>query len=123
MYAIKEMKKDLKRVEAMMNVISDFADGEQTFRLCDIPTEKCSNYFTLENSWGWTDKFDFTGNSLSALCKRGLLEVVGKEDFIYEMPYSHRKSVGTRNIYRCTGYTFEDYKKTLAELVYKALLA
>ena len=123
MYAIKEMKTDLKRVEAMMKVISDFADGEKSFRLCDIPLEKRKNYLVLENSWGAYNKFDFNGSSLSALCDRGLLEVVGSEDFIYEVPWGSRKYVGTRNFYRCTGYTFEDYKKTLAELTYKALVA
>ena len=39
MYSVKLIKEDIKKVTAMMNVISDFADG-RTFRICDIPIEK-----------------------------------------------------------------------------------
>ena len=124
MYSVKLIKEDIRKVTAMMNVISDFADG-RAFRVCDIPIEKRKNYFSIEKKWSWCDnveKFDFTGSTARALCDRGLLEVVGTEDFIYE-EYHGRKCIGTRAIYRCTGKTVEDYKNALALLIPKAILA
>ena len=124
MYSVKLIKEDIKKVTAMMNVISDFADG-RAFRICDIPIEKRKNYFTIEKKWSWInnkEQFDFTGATARALCDRGLLEKVGTEDFIYE-EYNGRKCIGTRAIYRCTGKTVEDYKNALALLIPKAILA
>lgn len=120
MYSVTMIKKDIEKVNAMMNAISDFADGTP-FRICDIPSTKCLNYYTKTNSWGYKEKFDFNGSTARALCDRGLLEVVGTEDFIYRDGYGKR--VGTRAIYRCTGKTIEDYKNALAFLIPKAILA
>lgn len=121
MYSVNLIKEDIKKVNAMMNAISDFADG-QKFRICDIPTKKRENYYTKKNSWGHCEKFDFNGSTALALIERGLLEKVGTEDFIYE-EYNGRKCIGTRAYYRCTGKTVEDYKNALALLIPKAILA
>lgn len=122
MYSVTMIKKDIEKVNAMMNAISDFADGTP-FKICDIPSTKCLNYYTKTNSWGYTEKFDFNGSTARALCDRGLLEVVGTEDYIYKERHGGRKCVGTRAIYRCTGKTIEDYKNALALLIPKAILA
>lgn len=121
MYSVNLIKEDIKKVETMMNVISDFADG-QKFRICDIPAEKRKNYYVKRNSWGYDEKFDFNGSTARALCDRGLLEKVDVEDFIYQ-EYNGRKCIGTRAYYRCTGKTVEDYKNALALLIPKAILA
>ena len=121
MYSVNLIKKDIEKVNAMMNVISDFADGTP-FKVCDIPIEKRKGYYTKVNSWDYKEKFDFTGSTARALCDRGLLEVVGTEDFIY-VEYNGRKCIGTHAVYRCTGKTVEDYKNALAFLIPKAILA
>lgn len=122
MYSVNLIKKDIEKIETMMNVISDFADGTP-FRICDISAEKRSCYYTKRNSWGYCEKFDFTGASARALCDRGLLEKVGTEDFVYVEYSSGRKCIGTRAIYKVTGKTIEDYKNALAFLIPKAILA
>ncbi len=122
MYSVTMIKKDIEKVNAMMNAISDFADGTP-FRICDIPSTKCLNYYTKTTSWGYTEKLDFNGSTARALCDRGLLEVVGTEDYIYKERYGGRKCVGTRAIYKCTGKTIEDYKNALALLIPKVILA
>lgn len=121
MYSVNLIKEDIKKVNAMMNVISDFADG-RPFRVCDIPESKRRNYYEKRNLWGYTEKFDFNGSTAFALCERGLLEKITTEDCIYEDCYSGRKCIGTRAIYRCTGKTAEDYKNALAILIPKAIL-
>lgn len=122
MYSVEMIKKDIQRVEAMMKVVSDFADGKP-FRVADIPLEKREGYRIEHYVWGDYDTpIDFTGATARALCDRGLLEKVGTEDFIY-VEYRGRKCVGTRAIYKCTGKTIEDYKNALALLIPKAILA
>ena len=120
MYSVELIKEDIKKVEAMMKVVDDFANGRK-FRICDIPLEKRKNYYVKQNTWCGVDRFDFTGATARALCDRGLLEKVDTEDFIYE-EYNGRKCIGTRAYYRCTGRTVEDYKSALALLIPKAIL-
>lgn len=120
MYSVKMIKEDICKVDAMLKAISDFADGIP-FRICDIPDGKRKGYYRKTNSWGYTETFDFNGSTASALIDRGLLEVVGTEDFIYHDGY--KKCVGTRAFYKCTGKTIEDYKSALALLIPKAILA
>ena len=122
MYAINALKDDVKRVELMMGVVEDFTDGRE-FLVDDIPTEKRKNYAPALNGWGCF-RADFTGNSMMALVRRGLAEIVRKEDYIYKWEDGRgkeHKEVGTHTVYRLTGKTVEDYKTVMSKAIVLAV--
>lgn len=121
MYAINKLKEDVARVELMLKVVEDFADGRE-FAVKDIDESKRKNYAP---SLSWIcGKADFTGASMDALVRRGLAEVVRTEDYIYiykDYGCKERKAVGTRSIYRLTGKTIEDYKAVMSKAIVLAV--
>lgn len=127
MYSVNLIKKDIKKVEAMMNVISEFADG-RPFRFRDIPKEKLEKYYTytVNPSWYYGRPYkvsvDFGHSTMHALCERGLVEVIAKEEYTWTDEFGEEHKNG-RSIYKCTGKTIDDYKSALALLIPKAILA
>ena len=115
MYSIDRMKEDVIKIEAMFNVLGEFADG-RVFAVNEIPEDRRKGYF--RGRWDWCS-VNFTGASMNALCRRGLAEVVKEEDYIYKV--GNKKYVGTRSLYRCTGIAPSEYRATLATLVSRAI--
>ena len=129
MYTVTRMMEDFEMVKAMLKVI-DKVENKEAFTLEDIPEDARHHYRLDPHGWYRNEPRNFSGPALSALVKRGLLEVVGKEDYIWEDEYdtdrkgNPKKKVGTRKIYRVADdVTFEDYKSTFAELLYKKIMA
>lgn len=123
MFAINALKKDMTVVEKMLAVVEDFTDGRE-FRLCDIPIEKRTNY-KKGCEHGYLCHYDFTGASMDALVRRGLAEVVGKEDYIWtweDWRGKSHKEVGTRRIYKLNSRTIDDYKKIMARAITLAVV-
>ena len=118
MYSIKAVKEDIKMVKSMLKVIEPFRNYG-SFRVCDIAEDTKHNYHRYDGRY--FNLVDFNGSSMKALVRRGFVEVVDTEDYIYKDRYG--KHVGTRTVYRCTDATFEDYKRVLAELLYKSIIA
>lgn len=119
MYQIEALKADVEMVKAMLNVIEPFKNVD-SFRYCDIEKEVKKGY--RKSPYVLFRRSDFTGSSLAQLVRRGLIEVVGTEDYIYE-DRRGKKRVGTRNIYRHSGLTIEDYKTTLAKMTYQKIMS
>lgn len=118
MYSIKSVKEDVRMVKSMLKVIEPFRNCD-SFRVCDIDKYTKQNYHRYDRrSYSLVD---FNGSSMDALVRRGFVEVVDTEDYIYKDRYG--KHIGTRKVYRCTGATFEDYKRVLAGLLYKSIVA
>jgi hypothetical protein len=115
MYSIDRMKEDVNRIEAMFKVLGEFADG-RVFAVNEIPEDRRKGYF--RGRWDWCS-VDFTGASMTAVCRRGLAEVVKTEDDIYKC--NDKKYVVTRTLYRCTGIAPSEYRATLATLVGRAI--
>ena len=132
MYTVKRIEDEMAMVKAMFEVL-DTIPNKERFSLADVDEKfKTTGGYTggyrIESHphryWNKEEEVYFTGSSLKALAKRGIIEVIDTEDYIYVDPYDKRKRVGTRTIYRMADdVTFEDYKSTFAELLYKKIMA
>ena len=118
MYSIKAVKEDVRMVKSMLKVIEPFRNCD-SFRVCDIAKDTKHNYHRYDRRSFCL--VDFNGSSMDALVRRGFVEVIDTEDYIYKDRSG--KHIGTRKVYRCTGATFEDYKRVLAGLLYKSIIA
>lgn len=121
MYTVKRIEKEMAMVKAMFEVL-DTIPNKERFSINDVDEKFKKDSYRIDvyphRYWSHEKKIFFTGSSLKALADRGIIEIIDKEDYIY-VEYSGKKCVGTRNIYRMAdNVTFEDYKKTFAELMY-----
>lgn len=126
MYTVKRIEKEMAMVKAMFEVL-DTIPNKERFSIADVDEKFKTKYYRIESHphryWEKEEKIYFTGSSLKALVKRGIIEAIDTEDYIYVDPYDNRKCVGTRAIYRMAeDVTFEDYKSTFAELLYKKIM-
>lgn len=126
MYTVKTIEKEMTMVKAMFEVL-DTVPNKERFSINDIDEKFKTDFYRIDvyphRYWSHEEKIWFTGSSLKALADRGIIEAIDKEDYIYVDPYNNRKCVGTRNIYRMANdVTFEDYKSTFAELLYKKIM-
>lgn len=119
MFVVKELENEIELVRSLLKVLEDVPNKER-FSICDIPEEYINNSYRQVK-----DRYDrmFNGASLKALERRGFIEAIDSEDFIYWHEDFKKKCVGTRKIYRVVeDVTIEDYKTILAELMYKRIL-
>ena len=123
MLVVDNLKKEIELVNALLKVLESVPNKER-FSICDIPEEYVKNpYRQVENGYGYNYEYTFSGASLKALERRGFIEAIDSEDFIFWNPCFKKKCVGTRKIYRVVeNITIEDYKTILAELIYKRIM-
>lgn len=126
MYTVKRIEKEMAMVKAMFEVL-DTIPNKERFSINDIDEKFKNDFYRIDlyphRYWSKEEKIFFTGSSLKALVKRGIIEAIDTEDYIY-VEYSGKKCVGTRTIYRMDeDITFEDYKRTFAELMYLKTMA
>lgn len=119
MFVVKNLEKEIELVNALLKVLESVPNKER-FSIRDIPEEYTDNpYRQVEDGYNSL----FNGASLRALERRGLIEAIDSEDFVFWNSYFKKKWVGTRKIYRVVeDITIEDYKTILAELMYKRIL-
>lgn len=121
MFVVKELENEIELVRSLLKVLEDVPNKER-FSICDIP-EKYVNGIYRQVKNRYNHEFMFNGASLRALERRGFIEAIDSEDFIYWHEGFKKKCVGTRKIYRVVeDVTIEDYKTILAELMYKRIL-
>lgn len=123
MYQIEAIAEDVRKITAMFEVLGEFTDGRE-FCCKDIPTERKKKYFAPRGKFTCND---FSGASLRALCRRGILEKTREEDYIYEYKTYNsnktKKAVGSRQYYKCVVPNVSEYQKVLAELTFKKIMS
>ena len=123
MRAINEIKADVKNVETIMNILNGLFGTNRTFRLIDIPEEK-SEYkkliYNVEAPYGYyLCPTCITGSTMRMLIRRGLLKIVGREEFIYKNCWND-SMIGVRHIYQIMG-TVDDYRAVMTKALVNAL--
>lgn len=124
MYTVTRMMEDFEMVKAMLKVI-DKVENKERFTCADIDEEVRHHYRLDPHGYYRNEPRNFGGSALKALVRRGILEVIGEEDYVYtEEGYRGKihKRVGTRKIYRYTGVDFETYKREFANLMYLKIM-
>lgn len=121
MFVVNNLEKEIELVRALLKVLESVPNKER-FSICDISEEYVNGSYRWVDS-GYGHRVMFNGASLRALERRGLIEAIDSEDFIYWHEGFKKKCVGTRKIYRVVeDVTIEDYKTILAELIYKRIM-